>query len=94
MGALVADTHNILHNGGIFGYPQTQKNPDGKLRLLYEAIPIANIIENAGGMATNGTHRILSIKPASIHQRTSLYIGSPDQITMLQNYLQEDKTNV
>ncbi len=85
IGALVADTHNILFNGGIFGYPSTSKNPNGKLRLLYEAIPIAHIIENFGGMATNGTHRILNIKPDDIHQRTPLFFGSPNLISSLTN---------
>ena len=86
IGALVADIHNIIHNGGIFGYPGTSKNPNGKLRLLYEAIPLAYIIENAGGMATNGTHRILDILPKHIHQRTPLFIGSPNEILTLECY--------
>lgn len=86
MGALVADTHNILFNGGIFGYPSILKKPNGKLRLYYEAIPIAFIIEKAGGMATNGTHNILDIEPTNIHQRTPLFFGSIKQINALNKY--------
>ena len=85
-GALVADTHNILLNGGIFGYPLTIKNPNGKLRLLYEAIPIAKIIEDAGGIATNGCNRILDIKIEKIHQRTPLFFGSKEQMNLLEKY--------
>lgn len=88
MGALVADTHNIIFNGGLFGYPSTLKNRNGKLRLMYEAAPIAYIIENLGGLATNGTHRILDIKPNNIHQRTQLFLGSYKQVLKLKNYLE------
>ncbi len=86
MGALVADTHNIIFNGGLFGYPSTLKNKNGKLRLMYEAVPIAYIIENLGGMATNGTHRILDIKPNNIHQRTQLFLGSNVPMLKLKEY--------
>ena len=86
MGALVADTHNILFNGGIFGYPPLINKPNGKLRLYYEAIPISFIIEKAGGIATNGTDRILDIEPTNIHQRTPLFFGSVKQMNILEKY--------
>ena len=76
IGSLVADFHRNLINGGIFLYPADSKNPHGKLRLLYEAAPMAFIAEQAGGSATDGLHRILDIQPASLHQRVPLVIGS------------------
>jgi fructose-1,6-bisphosphatase I len=83
----VADFHRTLLKGGIFLYPATVKQPDGKLRLLYEANPLAFIAEQAGGMAVNESGRILDIQPASIHQRTPLVIGSRDEVRELQNCL-------
>ncbi len=76
IGSLIADFHRTLLKGGIFLYPPTEKQPDGKLRLLYEADPIAFLAEQAGGVATTGSQRILDIKPTSIHQRTPLIVGS------------------
>jgi len=76
IGSLVADFHRTLLKGGVFLYPPTKGNPQGKLRLLYEANPLAFIAEQAGGMATNGQSRILDIEPKDIHQRTPLVIGS------------------
>ena len=107
MGALVADTHNILMNGGIFGYPaavtsnscstssssssdsvsNTDSHSNGKLRLLYEANPLAMVVEQAGGMASNGRERILDLPVASVHQRTPLFLGSPAQLRSLQFYV-------
>jgi fructose-1,6-bisphosphatase I len=72
----VADFHRILLKGGVFLYPPTKSHPDGKLRLLYEANPLAFIAEQAGGAATNGTRRIMEIEPEGIHQRTPFVIGS------------------
>jgi fructose-1,6-bisphosphatase I len=70
VGALVADVHNILINGGIYGYPSTRQNPDGKLRLLYESAPMAMIMEQAGGAGSTGKFgRILNYMPTNIHQR-------------------------
>ena len=86
MGALVADTHNILINGGIFGYPSTNKNKNGKIRMLYEANPISHIIETAGGIATNGTTDILRIPINNIHGRTPFFFGSKEDIAILENY--------
>jgi fructose-1,6-bisphosphatase I len=76
IGSLVADFHRTLLTGGVFLYPPTTSHPSGKLRLLYEANPIAFITEQAGGIATNGTGRILEIQPTDIHQRTPLIVGS------------------
>lgn len=76
IGSLVADFHRTLLKGGIFLYPPTEAHATGKLRLLYEANPLAFIAEQAGGSATDGKRRILDIQPEDIHQRTSLVIGS------------------
>ena len=86
MGALVADAHNIIMNGGIFGYPGTINKPKGKLRLLYEANPLALVMEEAGGMASNGRTRILDLTVDDIHQRTPLFIGSVDEVMALERY--------
>jgi fructose-1,6-bisphosphatase I len=77
IGSLVADFHRTLLTGGVFLYPPTVSHPSGKLRLLYEANPIAFIAEQAGGVATNGKQRILEIQPHGIHQRTAFVVGSP-----------------
>ncbi len=76
IGSLVADFHRNLLKGGIYLYPGTTAKPEGKLRLVYEANPLAMIMEQAGGKATDGTQRILDIKPGKLHQRTPLFIGS------------------
>jgi fructose-1,6-bisphosphatase I len=76
IGSMVADIHRTLLKGGVFLYPPTESAPEGKLRLLYEANPIAFIAEQAGGIATDGRRRILDIVPTSIHQRTPLIVGS------------------
>lgn len=75
IGSLVADFHRTLIRGGVFLYPPTAYNPHGKLRLLYEANPIAFIAEQAGGMATDGVSRTMEIEPTSIHQRTPFVVG-------------------
>lgn len=82
VGSLVADFHRNLLGGGIFAYPPNTKSPKGKLRLLYEANPLAFIVEQAGGAATDGTKRILDVQPTELHQRTPLYIGSKDEIAL------------
>ncbi len=76
IGSLVADFHRTLLKGGIFLYPPTKKQPGGKLRLLYEANPLAFIAEQAGGFASNGHGRIVEVKPQGIHQRTPFMVGS------------------
>ena len=76
IGSMVADFHRTLLKGGIFLYPPTEESPGGKLRLLYEANPIAFLTEQAGGIATDGEKPILDLQPVSIHQRTSVVVGS------------------
>jgi len=83
IGSLVADFHRTLLRGGIFMYPPTARYSKGKLRLLYEANPIAFIAEQAGGMATDGRQRIMDIQPDSLHQRTPLYVGSKYEMERL-----------
>src|SRR6185436_14167419 len=90
IGSMVADFHRTLLKGGIFLYPPTTTNPDGKLRLLYEANPIAFIAEQAGGIATDGKRRILDIVPGSIHERTPVAVGSQHEMAELQRCLEDD----
>jgi fructose-1,6-bisphosphatase I len=80
VGTLVADAHRTLLKGGVFAYPGDKKNLKGKLRLLYEAAPLAFLVEAAGGIATDGTRRILDIEPTELHQRTPLVIGSREDV--------------
>jgi len=87
VGSLVADFHRNLLGGGLFAYPANEKKPKGKLRLLYEASPLAFIVEQAGGAATDGVSRILDIEPTDLHQRTPLYIGSKGDIEMAASML-------
>jgi fructose-1,6-bisphosphatase I len=87
IGSLVADFHRTLLRGGIFLYPPTAKSPAGKLRLLYEANPIAFLAEQAGGMAIDGKGRILDKIPTSLHERTPLVVGSKVEVERLQKYL-------
>ncbi len=89
IGSLVADFHRTLLKGGVFLYPPTKKAPKGKLRLLYEANPLAFIAEQAGGAAVNGAGRILDIQPESIHQRTPFVVGSRREVEALQKAVQE-----
>src|SRR6476620_255343 len=88
IGSLVADFHRTLLKGGIFLYPPTKSHPKGKLRLMYEANPIAFLAEQAGGLAIDGTRRILDIQPDSLHQRTPFIVGSRDEVQALQEMLQ------
>ena len=80
IGSLVADFHRNLLKGGVYFYPGTAKTPNGKLRLLYEGNPLALIVEQAGGTASDGTQRILEIKPTELHQRCPLFIGSRNMV--------------
>jgi fructose-1,6-bisphosphatase I len=86
-GAMVADVHRILLKGGVFLYPPTKKAPDGKLRLMYEANPMAMIIEQAGGKAFAGKERILDVAPKTLHQRTSVVLGSADEVDAVMRHL-------
>ena len=83
IGSLVADFHRTLLKGGVFLYPPTRKQPKGKLRLLYEANPLAMLAEQAGGVATDGAGRVLDIVPEGIHQRTSFCFGSRREMDAL-----------
>jgi len=87
IGSLVADFHRTLLKGGIFLYPPTGQHPQGKLRLLYEANPIAFLAEQAGGLATDGRRPILDIVPTSLHQRTPLVVGSRAEVERLTQML-------
>ncbi len=88
IGSLVADFHRTLLKGGVFLYPPTEKQPQGKLRLMYEANPLAWIAEQAGGRAISGHGRILEIQPKSIHERTSLIVGSRVEVDRLERILE------
>ena len=87
IGSLVADFHRNLLKGGIFVYPSTARSPLGKLRLLYECNPLALIIEDAGGTASDGHQRILELTPTSLHQRTPLFIGSAGMVAKAEEFM-------
>ena len=89
IGSMVADIHRNLIKGGIYIYPTTSSSPNGKLRLLYECNPMAFIIEQAGGVATDGFSRILDIEPSALHQRTAIFIGSPKMVEVAAGMMQE-----
>jgi fructose-1,6-bisphosphatase I len=88
-GALVGDFHRILMQGGVFLYPGTLKNPEGKLRLLYETAPLAFLIEQAGGRASTGTIPLLDVVPTALHQRTPLVIGSQEDVALVESFISE-----
>jgi fructose-1,6-bisphosphatase I len=83
IGSLVADIHRNMIKGGIFLYPATSKYPNGKLRLLFECNALALIVEQAGGLASNGSKRILEMEPNGLHQTTPMYIGSKQLVKSL-----------
>lgn len=87
IGSLVADFHRNLLRGGIFMYPAEQTKPDGKLRLLYEAAPLAFLAEQAGGAASNGRENILDITPDDLHTRTPLFVGNRDLVFKAEEYI-------
>lgn len=89
IGSLVADVHRNLIRGGIFIYPGTLKNPNGKLRLLYELAPMAFIVEQAGGLASNGFNRIMDLEPYDLHQRAPVFIGSKEMVTKAEEFMRE-----
>jgi fructose-1,6-bisphosphatase I len=91
IGSLVADFHRNMLKGGIYIYPATAKAPDGKLRLLYECNSLAFIAEQAGGIATTGTYRVMEINPQSFHQRSPLYIGSSEMVEKVLEYVGQDQ---
>jgi fructose-1,6-bisphosphatase I len=91
IGSMAGDVHRTLLYGGIFMYPGDKKNPNGKLRLLYEANPMAYIVEQAGGRAIDGSQRILDIIPSSIHQRVPVFLGSTNEIDLLEEFLKNKR---
>ena len=90
VGSMVADVHRILTRGGVFLYPWDAREPDkpGKLRLMYEANPMAFLVEQAGGAATNGQQRILDIVPTKLHERVSVMLGSKNEVACVSSYHQ------
>ena len=76
IGTMVADLHRTLMKGGVFAYPADAKNKNGKLRLLYEAAPMAMLIQQAGGLASTGEQAVMDVVPTELHQRVPLYVGS------------------
>jgi fructose-1,6-bisphosphatase I len=87
VGSLVADVHRTLLYGGIYCYPADTKHTAGKLRLTYECNPLAYIVENAGGAASDGHRRIMEIEPEALHQRTPLFIGSREEVRLAERFL-------
>ncbi len=92
--SMVADVHRILNRGGIFMYPADQRDPSkpGRLRLMYEANPMAFLIEQAGGAATNGLQRILEVTPTHLHQRVAVLLGSKNEVERVTRYHDETQT--
>ncbi len=86
VGSLVADAHRTLLKGGIFAYPADTKSPEGKLRLVYEANPMAYVFEAAGGAAIDGATSILDVQPKKLHQRTPLVIGSSEDVETFREF--------
>jgi len=87
IGSMVADIHRNLLYGGIFMYPADSRNPNGKLRLQYECNPMSFIVEQAGGRATNGKKRIMEIQPEKLHQRVPIFIGSEEDVRMVEKFM-------
>lgn len=92
IGSLVADFHRNMLKGGIYMYPSGTNAPNGKLRLLYEANPLAFLAEQAGGQATNGRQRLMALQPHTLHQRTPCYLGSSAMVETLHRMLRESET--
>ncbi|UQA49455.1 class 1 fructose-bisphosphatase [Vibrio sp. ED002] len=88
IGSLVADFHRNLLKGGIYLYPSTQSHPQGKLRLLYECNPMAFLIEQAGGLASDGVNRIMDLKPTELHQRVPFFVGSKNMVNKVEAFLE------
>lgn len=86
IGSMVADVHRTLLYGGIFAYPADSKSKNGKLRVLYECFPMAMIVEQAGGIATDGKNRILDLVPKQIHERSGIFLGSENEVKTLQGF--------
>ncbi|MGF1700702.1 class 1 fructose-bisphosphatase [Photobacterium makurazakiensis] len=89
IGSLVSDFHRNLLKGGIYLYPSTATHPNGKLRLLYECNPMAFIMEQAGGIASDGANRIMDIKPTELHQRVPFFVGSTNMVHKVEAFIKE-----
>ena len=89
IGSMVSDIHRNLLYGGIYMYPADSRNPNGKLRLMCECNPMAFIVEQAGGRATNGKQRMLEVQPTSLHQRTPVFIGSEEDVLLVEKFMRE-----
>lgn len=94
IGSMVADIHRNMLYGGIFMYPGDSRNPNGKLRLMYECNPMAFIIESAGGQASNGYKRILEIQPDSLHQRTPIFIGNKEDVQLAEKFMAKEEIKI
>jgi len=92
IGSFISDFHRNLLRGGIYMYPATAKNKNGKLRLMYEVNPTAFIVEQAGGIAIDGNNRVMEIVPGSLHERTPLFIGSKQMVERVQQFLSGELT--
>jgi fructose-1,6-bisphosphatase I len=93
IGSLVSDFHRNMIKGGIYIYPSTSQNPNGKLRLLYECNPMAFIAEQAGGRATNGFDRILDIQPRELHQRVPFFCGNKSMVEKAESFMKKYKSS-
>jgi len=91
IGSMVSDIHRNLLYGGVYLYPASSRTPQGKLRLMYEANPMAFIVVQAGGRASNGFKDILQIEPKNIHERVPLFIGSVDDVNMVESFIRADR---
>ena len=89
IGSMVADIHRNLLYGGIFMYPADSRSPNGKLRLMYECNPMAFIVEQAGGRASNGKQRLLEVQPTSLHERTPIFIGCEEDVLLVEKFMRE-----
>jgi fructose-1,6-bisphosphatase I len=89
--SMVADVHRILTRGGIFLYPWDKREPDkpGKLRLMYEANPMAYVVEQAGGLVSNGQQRVMDLVPTKLHERVAVVLGSRNEVERVVDYHRE-----
>ncbi|CAH0559260.1 unnamed protein product [Brassicogethes aeneus] len=92
VGSMVADVHRTIKYGGIFVYPATKQSPKGKLRLLYECNPMAYIVTQAGGLASNGEISILDIVPTGLHERSPIFLGSKDDVNEILGIIKKHKS--
>lgn len=87
IGSMVGDIHRTILYGGIFAYPGDAKNPNGKIRLMYEGAPMSFIVEQAGGKCSTGTTRIMDLHPNDVHQRVPVFLGSADDVAEMEKYM-------